>query len=672
MSDVFVPGLSSRFNTDKLVEDMMRLERVPRDRAENNLNSLESQRSWWQDVSRRITALRDSSRALFSFQNPFTGRAAFSSDDSVITATTTREAAEQESSFVVRQLAQADRFLSSPMSQDTQIDAGNYAFTVGANEINVNFAGGTIQEFADAVSRQGGSSLRASLMTVQPGTRSLMIESRVTGAENRLGFSGDSQNLALQLGIIGNAESSTVQIPFDENTVKNSSDRAQIAVTEGTVALPALSSAQVPLNINVAQGSPLVLRLETATVLAPEEQEENAPPPGPDVPSSGSVTHAGITVYNQPSSAPMPEWMPPSAGPRVDDLGVLSLVFSDGTSAALPAITDSEDFSQREYSLAEIAGGKTIVALNMGNASTNRDVMLRSAVVLDPNAPDSGMRPLNAVSTAQDAVIAMDGIEMRRPTNVMDDIIPGVTITARNVSDRPVRLNVQPDREVIKDSIITMVGNYNRLMAEINVLTRTDPTIVNELTYLSEDEAQQMMERLGAFSSDSSLGNLRNSLMRTVSAPYPTDAGRDLALLSQIGISTNAQRTGGIDQSRLRGYLEIDEVALDAAIENNLPAVRQLFGSNSEGGLLINTGVAFNIDSIGRPFVETGGIISIKTGTIDSRIRQDTQRIATLDRQLASKESALRVQFAQMEQAFSQMEEMSGRFDSLNNSNQQR
>jgi flagellar hook-associated protein 2 len=61
--------------------------------------------------------------------------------------------------------------------------------------------------------------------------------------------------------------------------------------------------------------------------------------------------------------------------------------------------------------------------------------------------------------------------------------------------------------------------------------------------------------------------------------------------------------------------------------------------------------------------VETGGIISLKTSTIDSRLGQDQRRIETLDRQLASKEAALKSQYGQMEGAFNRMERMSSSLD---------
>ena len=685
MSDVYVPGINSRFNSEKLIEDLMKVERAPRERSERNIDSLTAQKTWWQDLGRRVTALRESARMMYSFQNPFNERIATSADENVITATASREAVEREYRFSVKQLAQADRFISPPLDDKTRVDAGTYTFSAGKDEISLNFRGGSLREFADALNRRGRDKLGATLITVQPGTTSLLIESKITGAGNRLGFSGAAADLAVRLGIVEQTNESRRELPITESTVRETPlpgglpPSGPIAVNGGVLAIPPLASASIPFGLTVEADSPLALKIDTLTAMRTDNPFAiPLPPPGPSIPSSGSITYGGITIENTPSEVTLPEWTPPPPPSRLDNLAVFSLTFSDGSRVALPPITDTGSFASREFKLADFAAGKTITGLSIDNGNTHRDISLRGAVIYDPGAVGGGFRPLKPVSTAQDAIIAMEGIEMNRPTNVINDVIPGVTVTARSVSERPVRISVETDREGIKDAIITLIGTYNRLMAEINVLTTPLPvsrysndraeaamSIINELTYLDKDEAEEMRLRLGAFAGDSSLTQLRTSLQRAVSSPYPTDAERDLAMLAQIGIGTNINRGAGYNRSNLRGYLDIDPKALDAALEQNLPAMRQLFGSDTDGDLIADTGVAFSLESLSRPFVETGGIITLKTGTIDSRISQDRRRIETMDRQLAAKEAQLRVEYGRMEGAWARMEQLSSSLDNF-------
>jgi len=684
MSDIYVPGVRSRFNSDQLIEDLMSIERIPRERAQNNIDSLQIQKGYWQEVGRRVNSLRDSARHLFSFQNPFNERIANSSDSSVLTATTTREAQEQSLQFTVKQTALADRFLSQPLDERMRIEAGTYSFSVGKNDISISFRGGTLRDFVDIINRRGQEKIGASLIAVQTGTRSLLIESKQTGSENRLTFADDAAALALNIGMMERTHDTQRDITISDANVRRSGQNASnISIQDGILKVSPLSAASLPINLSLDENTPLVLRLETQTkietsgiFITPQ------PPPGPTVPS-GNVSYGGITIENEPSHAPEPEWQPPAPPVRNDDMSVLTLNFSDGSSVKLPAITDSNNFSSRQYPLAEIARGKTIVSLNIENNNTHREVSVGKIDIIDPSAA-GGLKPLNAVSIARDAVMSIEGIDIRRPSNNIDDLIPGVTLNLRGVSDRPVDLNIRGNVESIKDAIISFVGNYNRLMAEINILTSTrgnvntpdmpsqsrgDTRLIDELTYLTREEADEMRSRLGAFGGDITLNTLKNNLMRTVTAPYPTSLERDLSLLAQIGVSTNAERNTGYDASRLRGYLQINEQTLDAALDNKIPAIRELFASDTTGDMLADTGVAFNVDALVRPFVETGGIVALKTNTIDSRINQDERRISTLDRQLAAKEQELRIQFARMESAYARMESMSSSLDNFNQQN---
>ncbi|MCL2197152.1 MAG: flagellar filament capping protein FliD [Treponema sp.] len=684
MSDIYVPGVKSRFSTDKMIDDLMKLERIPRDRAQNNIDTLSIQKSYWQEIGKRITTLRDSARMLYSFQNPFNERLGQSSDESVITAIATREASEQMFKFTVKQTAQADRFLSRPLEEKTRIEAGTYTFSVGNDEVSINYRGGTLRNFVETVNNRGRDKIAASLIAVQPGTLSLMLESKLTGSANRLGFSNDASSLAVNLGMMERSNDTLKAVNVSDTAInKSGQNAANVSVDNGVLKAAALSTVSIPINMQIDSDSPLVLRLQTQTKVGTEEVFSSPPPPpGPAVPTS-SVTYGGITIENAPSSSPMPEYTPPVVPVRHDDMAVLNLVFSDGTSQKLPAISDSSSPVARQYDLAEIARGRTIASLNIENTNTHREVSVGKIEILDPSS-SGGLKPMNAVSASRDAIIAMEGIEITRPSNNIDDLVPDVTLNVRGVSDKPVELKITGNKEAVKESIISFVGNYNRLMAEINILIssrgnatpdlkapniRGDERLVDELTYLSREEAEEMKTRLGAFAGDSTLNTLKNNLQRTITAPYPTSLERDLTLLAQIGVSSNAARNTGYDPSRLRGYLEIDEKALDAALETKIPAIKELFGNDTSGDMIADTGVAFNVEALVKPFVELGGIISLKTGTIDSRINQDERRIASLDRQLASKEQDLRIQYARMESAYSRMEQLSNSLDNFSQQN---
>jgi flagellar hook-associated protein 2 len=743
VADIYVPGVRSRFDTNKLIEDLMQVERIPRNRVEENVTALESQKTYWQDLGRRMSSVRESARALFSFQNPFSERLAVSDNPSVLTASANSESSETEHFFTVKQIAEADRFMSLPLASDYKVAAGDYRLTAGSSEVSFTFRGGSVTEFTDMLNRRGTGKIQGRIVNVDKTSKALLIESVQTGADFRLGFGGNALTLALDLGILVKDENAVPSRPKPAAPVQPPSAPPPVAKAE-----PAPPSAPPP-----PPPEPVTIYIKpvgnaTNSVIEQGGASTASPMSTLDIPFNNNgnggipATRSMMLKYESEITAPLTGRHvinslmldeEETATRNAQNLDVLSLVFDDGSTAALPAISDGQGYNARQYALASIAGDKTISSLRINNTNTSREVSLRNIQLFDPTpaapetaqaendsvatpeenpldtenalaaappatetasetaetgnelaendidgaetlddiSPNPGYRPRLAVSTARDAVIAMDGIEVTRPANTIDDLLPGVTLTARSSAEQPVRIGIEPDRESVKDSVIALVGNYNRLMAELNVVSRSDPAVIDELTYLDDTEREDLRKKLGTFSGDSGISQMRATLQNIFTSPYRLNDGRSI-LLSEFGVGTDVQRQGGYDRSRLRGYMQIDEKTLDGAISARLTDLQSIFGLDTDSDLIIDSGLAFSLDRLIRPYVETGGLIALKTGTLDRSIDSSRQRMESIDRQLASKEQTLRSQYGQMESAFSQMERMSSALENFGTSNNNR
>ena len=95
-------------------------------------------------------------------------------------------------------------------------------------------------------------------------------------------------------------------------------------------------------------------------------------------------------------------------------------------------------------------------------------------------------------------------------------------------------------------------------------------------------------------------------------------------------------------------------------------------GRDTDGDLIIDSGMAFLLNRAVRPFVEVGGIIAGKTAGIDARVAADNRRIESIDRQLSRKEADLRRQYGQMEDAYNRMERMSNSLENFGAQNSPR
>ena len=142
-----------------------------------------------------------------------------------------------------------------------------------------------------------------------------------------------------------------------------------------------------------------------------------------------------------------------------------------------------------------------------------------------------------------------------------------------------------------------------------------------------------------------------------INSTYRTSEYDTITMLSQIGISTNASGySGSYSQSRLRGYLEIDEKKLDDALENNLEEIRNLFGYDSDGDLIIDSGIAYRLDKEVTAYTQTGGILAMKTSSLDSKIKTSESKITKLESQMDEKEAQLRSKFGTMQGSLNSLE----------------
>lgn len=148
--------------------------------------------------------------------------------------------------------------------------------------------------------------------------------------------------------------------------------------------------------------------------------------------------------------------------------------------------------------------------------------------------------------------------------------------------------------------------------------------------------------------------------------PYKTSAGTRLDLLAQIGISTNVSKSySGFNISKLRGYLEIDSGVLDNALTKDLQAVRDLFGYDTTGNLVVNSGVAYEVDRYLKAYNQVGGIIATKEQSYDQSIKQENQSISNLKQQLTQKEQELKAKYGQMQGAIAQLQQNSKALQAL-------
>jgi len=668
MAGLNIPGVTDQYKTNDTVEKLMQVERIPLTREQKTLDQYNAQRDAWRDVNRLLSSLRDSTKTLYSFENPFNNKLTTSTDEFAVTADANRSADFQSFKIDVIQPATADRFLSEELENNYKVPSGTYTFKTGEKQLTFNWKGGNLKDFSEAVNKRGKNIVKTMIVGASAGKKTLLIEGLQTGKENQLIFEDSAKSFAESIGMISPVREESVSFAkkMDDASAAPAKDfgdgdrmpalsRTNVSYVEESYRLEPRGAFKLDLPEEIKRNKNIHIKLS----LHAEETEDitiklNQESPSPEIPEGGFAAFGGIEIRNFDSDALITK---PEKNPEpleeIKSERVLFALMKDGSEKLIPTRDLLEKDVDLDLDMSEYEG---MTALIVRNRNTGHKLTVDKITTFDSSLK-TGYKANNAISNAGDAVIKYEGITITRPTNDIDDVVPEVTLHLHEKTEKTATIEIKPDTEASKTALIDFVGKYNQAVAEINILSQNKAEIVNELEYLSDDEREKEMEKLGLFQTEFSLTSIKSNMSNIVTGNYKFDDDAQVSLLSDLGIATNASGFGGgYSQSKLRGYLEIDEKKLDEALANHLDDIKEMFGYDSDGDLIIDTGIAYKLDKQIGAYTQTGGILSLKTSSLDSKIKASEKKIASLELQMQDKEADLRNKYGQMEGSLSSLE----------------
>jgi flagellar hook-associated protein 2 len=151
---------------------------------------------------------------------------------------------------------------------------------------------------------------------------------------------------------------------------------------------------------------------------------------------------------------------------------------------------------------------------------------------------------------ARDAVLRIDGLEVTRSGNEINDVLEGVLLELHpGAAGKRIGISVTLDTDSVTSAINEFVTRYNSLIDSINELTGYDPE-----TGVA-----------GPLSGDASVRGVAAQIRRVMSSNFGS-INQSYDSLASIGIDTQRD-----------GKLSLDDGRLQQAIETNLQEVVQLF-----------------------------------------------------------------------------------------------
>lgn len=210
-----------------------------------------------------------------------------------------------------------------------------------------------------------------------------------------------------------------------------------------------------------------------------------------------------------------------------------------------------------------------------------------------------------------DARFRLNGIDIVRGSNTVNDVISGITFDLKSVqspSDAPVTITVGPDTEKLKLKIQKFIDEYNGVIKFIKAKTAVD----------GDSGVRQIL------SGDSVFINLRLKLRTAVEGFVTNLNPENPGFLSQIGITAAKDGTLSITNN----------AAFQDALANNANKVTDLFNSPN--------GIAIRVKDMLQHFVSSGGVVDKSRDGINTQIKNLDGRIKLTDVQINKKVSNFR------------------------------
>ena len=239
---------------------------------------------------------------------------------------------------------------------------------------------------------------------------------------------------------------------------------------------------------------------------------------------------------------------------------------------------------------------------------------------------EPGVYVPQTIQPPSEARFKLNGLEITRSANLIDDVLEGVTFNLLQETGAPVTITVQDDYSEITAKVQSFVQQYNSTYQFIKSKLSVDPAAGVKGTLYGEGSLHQVL----------------SSIRRTVTGSVE-GAEEKYNCLAAIGINTARWNSGEPE-----GTLVLDQDRLTAALKEAPEAVAALL-SGDQGAAGRLEGYITGLTRYGE------GLIDTRSKGLQTRIRELNRRADNLHRLLEKREQTLRNQFLAAERMMGQM-----------------
>lgn len=249
---------------------------------------------------------------------------------------------------------------------------------------------------------------------------------------------------------------------------------------------------------------------------------------------------------------------------------------------------------------------------------------------------------------AQNAMLSVNGIDIERQSNTIDDALEGVTLTLQSTTDtaKPETLEVSQDITGMKDTIKAWVDAYNAVL----------DTIDSQTKYTAVDAGEDQSSSNGALLGDSTVRGIQTQLKRQLTN-LQSESG-DINIMADLGITQNYKT----------GKLEISNSTLEKALKEEPASVKAFFAGDGK-----DTGFATQTRTYLKTVLDsTDGVIKTTQDGINSTLKKLEKQYTQVSDNIDATIARYQTQFTQLDKIVSQMNStasyLTSQFTAISNS----
>ena len=260
-----------------------------------------------------------------------------------------------------------------------------------------------------------------------------------------------------------------------------------------------------------------------------------------------------------------------------------------------------------------------------GATGTSNSFTLSSKTTGSPSTEVANVNFGTRLQSAENATLTVDGVSISSSTNKVTDAIAGTTLELFTTTSGAANLDFTRDTTTVKTNLKALVTAYNDAISMLGVVSDPKSTV----------------ETYGAtLVGNSMVSSVRTQMRNMITTGSNTPSG-NMTALRDIGITLS--RTG---------TLEIDQVKMDAALQNNYDQVVTMLTANKENQSALSTlngGVSNEAVKKLTSLLDASSPLTTQSTNLTTKISKYKTELDKLETRMTELLARYKTQFAAME-----------------------